>query len=71
MIKLKTFRKKEIIEIAKYACKHLEEGRKDIFFDQIEILLVSKIPFGKLKLLGEYMGKRGLDRPGIYFRCFG
>ncbi|OPY26641.1 MAG: DNA alkylation repair enzyme [Methanobacterium sp. PtaU1.Bin242] len=67
LTKPKTFRKKEIIEIAKYACKHLEEGQKDIFFDQIEILLVSKIPFGKLKPLGEYIGKRGLDNPEIYF----
>jgi 3-methyladenine DNA glycosylase AlkC len=67
LVNPETFRKKEIIEITKNACNFLEEGREDLFFDQIEILLVSKIPFGKLKPLGEYLGKRGLQNPELYF----
>lgn len=58
-MKPETFRKKEIIEITKNACDLLEMGLEDKFYDEIETLLISKIPFGKLKPMGEYLGKRG------------
>ncbi len=66
-MKPETFRKKEIIEITKNACDLLEMGLEDKFFDEIETLLISKIPFGKLKPMGEYLGKRGLEMPELYF----
>ncbi|OPX59908.1 MAG: DNA alkylation repair enzyme [Methanobacterium sp. PtaB.Bin024] len=66
-MKPKTFRKKEILQITEHACDLLEEGKEGEFFDELEVLLSSKIPFGKLKPMGEYLGKRGLEKPDIYF----
>lgn len=67
LIKPKTFRKKEILQISEHACELLERGEEDEFFDQIELLLASKTPFGKLHPLGEYIGKKGLENPELYF----
>ncbi len=63
----KNFRKNEIIAITRRACDFLECGQEDLFFDEIETLMVSKIPFGKLKPMGEYLGERGLEKPELYF----
>lgn len=53
--------------ITRRACGFLEQGQEDLFFDEIETLLVSNIPFGKLKPMGEYLGERGLEKPEMYF----
>jgi len=66
-MKSKTFRKKEMLEIGEYTCALLEEGHEEKFFKEIEFLLIAKIPFGKLHPLGEYIGKRGLEKPKLYF----
>lgn len=64
---MKKIGKKEIITIITRACEFLEDGHEDLFFDEIEVLLVLKIPFGKLKPMGEYLGQCGLEKPEIYF----
>jgi len=66
-MKPKTFHKKEILQIIEHACDQLEKGGEEEFFDELEVLLTSKIPFGKLKPLGEYLGLRGLETPELYF----
>lgn len=66
-MKSKTIRKKEILEIAEHACDILEKGYEKKFFNEIEPFLIAKIPFGKLHALGEYLGKRGLKKPELYF----
>jgi len=66
-MKPKTFRKKEILQITENACDLLEEGKEGEFFDELEILLASKIPFGKLEPLGKYLGRCGLEKPELYF----
>jgi hypothetical protein len=48
-MKPKTFHKKEILQIIEHACDQLEKGGEEEFFDELEVLLTSKIPFGKLK----------------------
>lgn len=67
LINPETFRKKEIVQISEHACELLEKGGEVNFFNQIELLLVSMNNFGKLKPLGEYIGKRGLEDPELYF----
>lgn len=63
----KTFRKKEILKITARACDLLEEGKEREFFHELEALLASKIPFGKIKPMGDYLGLRGLEKPELYF----
>jgi hypothetical protein len=65
-----SFRKSEIISIGEKACNLLEEGHEEDFFNEIEILLTSKMPFGKLGPLGEYIGIRGMEKPKTYFNIF-
>lgn len=67
LINPKTFQKKEIVKISENACELLERGKEDEFFDQLELLLVFKNSFGKLRPLGQYMGKMGLNNPELYF----
>lgn len=66
-MKQRTFHKKEIIKITEHACDLLEDDHEDQFFNQIEIPLASKISAGKLWPMGEYIGKRGLENPKLYF----
>jgi len=66
-MKSKTYKKSEILEIAGKACDLLEDRQEEKFFEQIEVLLCAKIPFGKLHPLGEYLGKRGLQNSELYF----
>lgn len=66
-MKPKTFYKKEIIKITEHACDLLEDDQEDKFFNQIEVLLATKISSSKLWPMGEYIGKRGLDNPKLYF----
>lgn len=66
-MKVEKIGKKEIMTRTERACGFLENGQEDLFFNEIEVLLVSKIPFGKLKPMGEYLGERGLEKPELYF----
>jgi 3-methyladenine DNA glycosylase AlkC len=66
-MKPQTFTKKEILELTAHACDLLENSREGEFFDELEKLLSAKIPFGKLKPMGEYIGMRGLEKPELYF----
>jgi hypothetical protein len=66
-MKPKTFKKKEIIEIATECCDFLENNQEDKFFHKLEFILIQKIPFGKLQPLGEYIGKRSSENPNLYF----
>ncbi|MBI5679651.1 MAG: DNA alkylation repair protein [Methanobacterium sp.] len=61
------YRKSEIIEIAQNICDQLENGNEDKFFESLETVLVQKIPFGTLYPLAEVIGKRGLEKPELYF----
>lgn len=55
------------MKITTDSCDYLENGMEEEFFTELEKLLSAKIPFGKLKPMGEYIGKRGLQKPELYF----
>lgn len=61
------YKKSEIIEIAQNICDQLEKGNEDNFFEILEKVLIQKIPFGTLPPLAEVIGRRGLEKPELYF----
>lgn len=61
------YKKAEIIRIAQDMCDQLENGNEEEFFESLGAILAQKIPFGTLHPLGEVIGKRGLEKPGLYF----
>lgn len=45
----------------------LRKGMEEEFFTELEKLLAAKIPFGRLRPMGKYIGMRGLEKPELYF----
>ena len=60
-------RKSVMMKLAGNICDLLEQGNEAEFFELLGRVLQEKIPFGSLKPLGEIIGKRGLEKPGLYF----
>ncbi len=56
-----------IKKLAENICDLLEQGNEEKFFEVLGKILQEKIPFGSLKPLGEVIGKRGLEKPELYF----
>lgn len=61
------YKKSEIIKIAHDICDQLENGNEDKFFEILGTILAQKIPVGTFYPLAEIIGKRGLEKPELYF----